>query len=71
MFCTITAINITKYNNFLTNTRKTSILKHEHQYPDIETQIDTVIEAINNNIVYTNIYLQHGYSRPSDVDMRK
>ena len=51
IFCTITAINITKYNNFLNNTRKTSILKHEHWYPDIETQIDTVIEAINN-IVY-------------------
>ena len=55
IFCTITAINITKYNNFLKNTRKTSALKHAQHYPDMQTQIDTIIDSINNHIINTNI----------------
>ena len=50
IFCTITAINITKY------TRKTSTLKHEPHYPDMQTRIDTIIESINDHIINTNIH---------------
>ena len=49
IFCTITPMNITKYNHSLLQSNATHTLKHEHEYDNWQTQIDTIIEDINTH----------------------
>lgn len=54
IFCTITNMNITKYNNHLRNTKKTHTLLHETQYDTMQTHITDIISKLNYFIIGKN-----------------
>ena len=54
IFGTIAPINILKYNTFLKEKRKTSMLKHTHQYDDMQQKVDHIITELNEHIKMTN-----------------
>ena len=54
IFGTIAPINILKYNTFLKEKRKTSMLKHTHQYDDMQQKVDHIITELNEHIKTTN-----------------
>ena len=54
IFCTITHMNIGKYNHFLLEKGRTTELKHEHNYSTMQTQVDHIIAHINTYIRNTN-----------------
>jgi len=55
IFCTITSISIALYNQHLLKTNKTSELKHSHNYPQMQTEIDDIIYKINYYLIGKNI----------------
>ena len=62
IFCTISPINLEKYNNNLLHTGKTWTLKHTHEYPTMQKHIDHIIAQVNTHIRLTN--RQTGVSTP-------
>lgn len=50
IFCTITNINVSKYNEHLLHSNKTSTLLHKHQYKDMQEKINTIIDNANKYI---------------------
>ena len=54
IFCTISLMNITHYNNFLLNTGRTYELRHEARYNTMQTQIEHIIAKVNTHIRLTN-----------------
>lgn len=54
IFCTITNMNIEKYNKQLKRAKKTYTLHHTDNYAQMQEHVNTVINSINNHIRETN-----------------
>ena len=54
IFCTITPFNIAQYNQSLLDDGKTHSLRHQHRYEQMQSQIDEIIETLNNHIIQLN-----------------
>ena len=54
IFCTITPMHITHYNNFLLEDNRTRSLHHREEYEDMQTQIIHIITEINKFIKIHN-----------------
>ena len=54
IFCTITSCDIAKYNTHLLTTRKTYTLHHQHNYAEMQKNLEIAIKAINAHIVTIN-----------------
>jgi len=54
IFCTITNINISHYNNHLLKTKKTNTLHHSQQYDAMQEDITYIIDQLNHHIKRVN-----------------
>ena len=58
IFATIPKLNLELYNKFLVDDNRTSDLRYTHKYPEMQSQIDLVIDRVNVFICETNRKLE-------------
>ena len=62
IFCTITNMNIAKYNHFLLRKHRTYTLQNTHNYDTMQTYLENIISKINEHIVAHNKINQQCYT---------
>ena len=54
IFATITRISIADYNNWFVEKNMTSVLKHSENYPQMQSDVNTIIDTLNDHIYEIN-----------------
>ena len=54
IFCTVSNMNISKYNNYLLEHNRTHTLHHSQDYDTMQHSLDNIMQAVNEHIVTHN-----------------